>query len=93
MTPLRHRMMQDLQRRGYSDRTVEADIRAVAQLAKFISWIALATAQVGPYHTNTAEGLKPARRILLAQKQDMRQIIMITDGKPSALTMPVAGST
>jgi Ca-activated chloride channel family protein len=49
---------------------------------------ALAKAQVGPYHTNTAEGLKLARRILMAQKKDMRQIIMITDGKPSALTMP-----
>ena len=48
----------------------------------------LAHAQVGPYHTNTAEGLKLARRILQAQKKDMRQIIMITDGKPSALTMP-----
>ena len=49
---------------------------------------ALASAQVGPYHTNTAEGLKLSRRLLLAQKKDMRQIIMITDGKPSALTMP-----
>ncbi len=48
----------------------------------------LARAQVGPYHTNTAEGLKLARRILMGQKKDMRQIIMITDGKPSALTMP-----
>lgn len=48
----------------------------------------LAHAQVGPYHTNTAEGLKLARRLLMAQKKDMRQIIMITDGKPSALTMP-----
>ncbi len=48
----------------------------------------LAHAQVGPYHTNTAEGLKLARRILLSQKKDMRQIIMITDGKPSALTLP-----
>ena len=48
----------------------------------------LTQAQVGPYHTNTAEGLKLARRLLLAQKKDMRQIIMITDGKPSALTMP-----
>ncbi|MGI9141114.1 MAG: vWA domain-containing protein [Gemmatimonadaceae bacterium] len=47
----------------------------------------LAEAQVGPYHTNTAEGLKLARRILMAQKKDMRQIVMITDGKPSALTM------
>ena len=48
----------------------------------------LPQAQVGPYHTNTAEGLKMSRRILLAQKKDMRQIVMITDGKPSALTMP-----
>ncbi|MGD0990861.1 MAG: VWA domain-containing protein [Gemmatimonadales bacterium] len=48
----------------------------------------LAQAQVGPYHTNTAEGLKLARRLLLGQRKDMRQIIMITDGKPSALTMP-----
>jgi Ca-activated chloride channel family protein len=48
----------------------------------------LAHAQVGPYHTNTAEGLKLARRILTGQRKDMKQIIMITDGKPSALTMP-----
>ncbi|NOT59725.1 MAG: VWA domain-containing protein [Acidobacteria bacterium] len=45
----------------------------------------LAGIQVGPYHTNTAEGLKLARRLLMAQRKDMRQIIMITDGKPSAL--------
>ncbi|HEU4700530.1 MAG TPA: VWA domain-containing protein [Gemmatimonadales bacterium] len=56
--------------------------------AEEIPLSALAQAQVGPYHTNTAEGLKLARRILLGQKKDMRQIIMITDGKPSALTMP-----
>lgn len=48
----------------------------------------LAQAQVGPFHTNTAEGLKVARRLLLAQNKEMRQIVMITDGKPSALTMP-----
>lgn len=44
-------------------------------------------AKVGPFHTNTAEGLKLARRILLSQKKDMRQIVMITDGKPSAITV------
>ena len=49
---------------------------------------ALATAQVGPYHTNTAEGFKLARRILSGQKKDMKQVIMITDGKPSAMTLP-----
>jgi Ca-activated chloride channel homolog len=45
----------------------------------------LASVQVGPYHTNTCEGLKLARRMLMAERKDMRQIIMITDGKPSAL--------
>lgn len=44
----------------------------------------LATTQVGPYHTNTAEGLKLARRILNAQRKEMKQIVMITDGKPTA---------
>lgn len=48
----------------------------------------LSKAQVGPYHTNTAEGFELARRILNSQKQDMRQIVMITDGKPSAVTLP-----
>lgn len=48
----------------------------------------LSKAQVGPFHTNTAEGLKVARRILMGQKKEMRQIVMITDGKPSALTLP-----
>ncbi|HET9132626.1 MAG TPA: VWA domain-containing protein, partial [Terriglobia bacterium] len=48
----------------------------------------LARVVVGPYHTNTREGLRLARRILMAEKKDMRQIIMITDGKPSAMTLP-----
>ena len=44
----------------------------------------LASTQVGPYHTNTAEGLKLARRILNAQRKEMKQIVMVTDGKPTA---------
>ncbi|MEX2526288.1 MAG: VWA domain-containing protein [Gemmatimonadota bacterium] len=48
----------------------------------------LPRAQVGPFHTNTAEGLEIARRILRSQKKEMRQIIMVTDGKPSAMTLP-----
>jgi len=48
----------------------------------------LGKAQVGPFHTNTAEGIEIARRILTSQGKDMRQIIMITDGKPSAMTLP-----
>ncbi|HTU36096.1 MAG TPA: VWA domain-containing protein [Candidatus Acidoferrum sp.] len=47
----------------------------------------LARVQVGPYYTNTREGLRMAQRILSRQKKDMRQIVMITDGKPSALTL------
>ncbi|HMK21669.1 MAG TPA: VWA domain-containing protein [Terriglobales bacterium] len=47
----------------------------------------LARVKVGPYYTNTREGLRLAQRILQRQRKDMKQIIMITDGKPSALTM------
>jgi len=48
----------------------------------------LAKARVGPFYTNTCEGLRLARRILLNQRKEMRQVIMITDGKPSAVTLP-----
>jgi Ca-activated chloride channel family protein len=48
----------------------------------------LGRVRVGPYYTNTREGLRLARRILERERKDMRQIIMITDGKPSALTQP-----
>src|SRR5271154_1027650 len=47
----------------------------------------LARVQVGPHYTNTREGLRLARRILSRQKKDMKQIVMITDGKPSAVTL------
>ncbi|HUG39706.1 MAG TPA: VWA domain-containing protein [Longimicrobiales bacterium] len=60
----------------FGDRAEEVPLKSVART------------RVGPYHTNTAEGLKLARRILEGQKKDMRQIVMITDGKPSAVTMP-----
>ncbi len=48
----------------------------------------LALSQVGPYHTNTAEGLRLAQKLLARQRKDMKQIVMITDGKPSAITLP-----
>ena len=48
----------------------------------------LGRVRVGPYYTNTREGLRLARRILERQRKDMRQIIMITDGKPSAISLP-----
>jgi Ca-activated chloride channel family protein len=49
----------------------------------------LATTQVGPYHTNTAEGLRLARRILQSQRKEMKQIVMVTDGKPTACFVEV----
>ncbi len=48
----------------------------------------IARVKVGPYYTNTREGLRVAQRILDRQRKDMKQIVMITDGKPSALTLP-----
>src|SRR5579885_1341214 len=48
----------------------------------------LARVKVGPYYTNTREGLRVAQRVLDRQRKDMKQIVMITDGKPSALTLP-----
>jgi len=47
----------------------------------------LANVQVGPYYTNTREGLILAQRLLEQERKDMKQIVMITDGKPSALTL------
>ena len=56
----------------------------------------LATTHVGPYHTNTAEGLRLSRRLLQAQRKEMKQIVMVTDGKPTACFVgqdfPVFGS-
>ncbi len=43
--------------------------------------------KVGPHYTNTREGLRVAQRILSRSSKDMKQIVMITDGKPSALTL------
>src|ERR1700694_5875160 len=47
----------------------------------------LARVKVGPYYTNTREGLRVAQRILQRQRKEMKQILRITDGKPSALTL------
>ncbi|HEX2223120.1 MAG TPA: VWA domain-containing protein, partial [Thermoanaerobaculia bacterium] len=42
--------------------------------------------QAGPYHTNTREALQLARGLLSRQKQPNKQIFLVTDGKPSAIT-------
>src|SRR5262249_44909000 len=55
--------------------------------AEEVSLSDLAQVQVGPYYTNTRDGLILAQRLLAKERKDMKQIIMITDGKPSALTL------
>jgi Ca-activated chloride channel family protein len=42
--------------------------------------------QAGPFHTNTREALQLARALLSRQKQPNKQVFLITDGKPSAIT-------
>ena len=39
---------------------------------------------VGPFHTNTRDGLQRARALLHRRRHKNKQIVMITDGKPSA---------
>jgi Ca-activated chloride channel family protein len=55
-----------------------AEVLALSQLARV---------QVGPYYTNTRDGLILARKLLSQERKDMRQIVMITDGKPSCITL------
>jgi Ca-activated chloride channel homolog len=45
----------------------------------------------GPYHTNTCEALRRAAEILSKKKQPNKRVIMITDGKPTALFVPPRG--
>jgi len=47
----------------------------------------LGRVKVGPHYTNTREGLRVAQRILARERKDMKQIVMVTDGKPTAITL------
>lgn len=41
----------------------------------------------GPFHTNTQEGLRFARRILERRHQTNKQIFLVTDGKPTVIRL------
>lgn len=56
--------------------------------AREVSVSELPFVSVGPYHTNTKAGLELARHLLRKKKNANKQIIMITDGKPSAIYEP-----
>ena len=53
--------------------------------AKEVGIADLAFVRVGPYHTNTRQGLRLARNILRRSGSANKQIFMVTDGKPSAI--------
>jgi Ca-activated chloride channel family protein len=53
--------------------------------AELISEAELPFLEVGPYHTNTRDGLRLARRMLRRSGNVNKQIFMVTDGKPSAM--------
>jgi uncharacterized protein with von Willebrand factor type A (vWA) domain len=57
----------------FGDEAVEIPIGRIARI------------DAGPYHTNTKAALALARRILMRKKHPNKQIVMITDGKPSAI--------
>ncbi len=54
--------------------------------AREISIGEIVYSEVGPFHTNTKAGLELAQRILRRKKHANKQIFMVTDGKPSAIT-------
>ena len=63
------------------------DILVFGNDAKIIPLKQLPYLKVGPYHTNTVAGLQLAMDILKKKKNNNKQILMITDGKPSCLRL------
>jgi uncharacterized protein with von Willebrand factor type A (vWA) domain len=56
--------------------------------ARLVSINELPFLTVGPYHTNTRAGLQLARQLLRKCGSANKQIFMVTDGKPSAISEP-----
>jgi Ca-activated chloride channel homolog len=56
--------------------------------AQLVSMNELPFLSVGPYHTNTRAGLQLARNLLRRHGNANKQIFMVTDGKPSAISEP-----
>ncbi len=70
-------------RRHYPRDTL--DVITFGDEAKEIAPDRIAHVAVGPYHTNTCDGLKLAQTLLRRRKSPNKQIFMVTDGKPSAV--------
>ena len=63
------------------------DIIVFGNEAKVVELKDLPYLKVGPYHTNTVAGIQLAMDILKRKKNNNKQILMITDGKPSCLKL------
>ncbi len=61
------------------------DVIVFGDDAKVIDLEDIPYIQVGPFHTNTKEGLRLGRQILRKRRNANKQIFMITDGKPSCI--------
>lgn len=61
------------------------DVITFGDEAKEIPADKIAYVAVGPYHTNTCDGLRLAQNLLRKRKNSNKQIFMVTDGKPSAV--------
>jgi len=61
------------------------DVITFGDEAKEIPADKIAHVAVGPYHTNTCDGLRLAQNLLRKRKNSNKQIFMVTDGKPSAV--------
>ncbi len=70
-------------RRHYPRDTI--DVITFGDEAKEIAADKIAHVSVGPFHTNTCDGLKLAQTLLRRRKNPNKQIFMVTDGKPSAV--------
>lgn len=95
MTALRHRMTQDLQLRGYADRTVEAYVGAVARLAQFYDTCPdqLSEEQVRQYLVHLNTGRKVARsRSPAARTPSPSAVSSSFTSRPSAARGPSSTS-
>jgi Ca-activated chloride channel family protein len=63
------------------------DVALFGDEARTVSVADLPYVTAGPYHTNTRAALALARTILRRRRHPNRRIVLVTDGKPSALTV------
>ncbi|HEV8268231.1 MAG TPA: VWA domain-containing protein [Thermoanaerobaculia bacterium] len=61
------------------------DVVLFGDEARAVPLAELSRAKVGPFHTNTKEGIELARGLLMRRRSANRQLFLVTDGKPSCI--------